>query len=179
VTGSDAPCIILAWTLFESKQSQLHGGGSESLVSWALLRAEVLSADAFSAFEEAGLDDADAVAKKGRAFRDTVLSLGGGRAPALVFKAKPSLGTTYYVYGTTLFVHACPSCMLARGCRRWQGTVHVAQRLISSMQGELSMTTPVCCCCRTSEGGSRPRSRCCGTMICCRPLHELDLLLEL
>ena len=50
--------------------------------------AEVLSADAFSAFEEVGLEDSEAVAKKGRAFRDTVLSLGGGRAPALVFKAR-------------------------------------------------------------------------------------------
>ena len=53
-----------------------------------LPRAEVLSADAFSAFEEVGLENTEAVAKKGRAFRDTVLSLGGGRAPALVFKAR-------------------------------------------------------------------------------------------
>lgn len=48
--------------------------------------AEVLSADAFSAFEEAGLEDESAIAETGRRFRDTVLSLGGGRAPALVFK---------------------------------------------------------------------------------------------
>lgn len=48
--------------------------------------AEVLSADAFSAFEEAGLEDESAIAATGRRFRDTVLSLGGGRAPALVFK---------------------------------------------------------------------------------------------
>ena len=46
----------------------------------------MLSADAFSAFEEVGLDNTEAVAAKGRSFRDTVLSLGGGRAPALVFK---------------------------------------------------------------------------------------------
>lgn len=51
--------------------------------------AEVLSADAFGAFEEAGLDDAAAVEATGRRFRDTVLSLGGGRAPALVFKVGP------------------------------------------------------------------------------------------
>lgn len=50
--------------------------------------AEVLSADAFSAFEEAGLEDESALAEVGKRFRDTVLSLGGGRAPALVFKVK-------------------------------------------------------------------------------------------
>ena len=52
----------------------------------------MLSADAFSAFEEAGLEDAEAVARTGRAFRDTVLSLGGGRAPAAVFRVR-RLGT--------------------------------------------------------------------------------------
>ena len=41
--------------------------------------AEVLSADAFSAFEEAGLENPRAVAATGRRFRDTVLALGGSR----------------------------------------------------------------------------------------------------
>jgi oligopeptidase A len=49
--------------------------------------AEVLSADAFSAFEEAGLDDPSAVAATGRRFRDTVLALGGSRHPMEVFNA--------------------------------------------------------------------------------------------
>ena len=49
--------------------------------------AEVLSADAFAAFEEAGLDDEQAVREVGRRFRDTVLSLGGGQHPSTVFKA--------------------------------------------------------------------------------------------
>jgi oligopeptidase A len=49
--------------------------------------AEVLSADAFSAFEEAGLDNAEAVKATGRRFRDTVLSLGGSRHPLEVFRA--------------------------------------------------------------------------------------------
>ncbi len=49
--------------------------------------AEVLSADAFSAFEEAGLENSSAVAEAGRRFRDTVLSLGGGTPPMDVFKA--------------------------------------------------------------------------------------------
>ena len=48
--------------------------------------AEVLSADAFAAFEEAGLDDDAKVQETGHRFRDTVLALGGGRAPDLVFK---------------------------------------------------------------------------------------------
>ena len=47
--------------------------------------AEVLSADAFAAFEEAGLDDERALAEVGRRFRDTVLALGGSRAPMRVF----------------------------------------------------------------------------------------------
>ena len=48
--------------------------------------AEVLSADAFSAFEDVGLDDDDRVRETGARFRDTVLSLGGSRPPADVFK---------------------------------------------------------------------------------------------
>jgi len=47
--------------------------------------AEVLSADAFGAFEDAGLDDEAMVVSTGRRFRDTVLSLGGGRDPLSVF----------------------------------------------------------------------------------------------
>ncbi|HIG68510.1 MAG TPA: M3 family peptidase [Myxococcales bacterium] len=49
--------------------------------------AEVLSADAFSAFEEAGLEDEVAVRDLGRKFRDTVLALGGSQAPGEVFEA--------------------------------------------------------------------------------------------
>ena len=48
---------------------------------------QVLSADCFGAFEEAGLDNDAAVRATGRRFRDTVLSLGGGAAPARVFEA--------------------------------------------------------------------------------------------
>ena len=48
--------------------------------------AAVLSADAFGAFEEAGLGDEQAVRKLGRRFRDTVLALGGSRHPMEVFK---------------------------------------------------------------------------------------------
>jgi oligopeptidase A len=48
--------------------------------------AEVLSADAFSAFEEAGLSDAQALSRTGQRFRDTVLALGGSRHPLEVFQ---------------------------------------------------------------------------------------------
>ncbi|MBD1913363.1 MULTISPECIES: M3 family metallopeptidase [unclassified Leptolyngbya] len=49
--------------------------------------AEVLSADAFAAFEEAGLEDEGAIAQTGRRFRDTVLALGGSKHPMEVFQA--------------------------------------------------------------------------------------------
>ena len=49
--------------------------------------AEVLSADAFAAFEEVGLDNEEEVRAVGRRFRDTVLSLGGGQHPSKVFRA--------------------------------------------------------------------------------------------
>ena len=48
--------------------------------------SEVLSADAFAAFEEAGLDNDAAVRSTGRRYRDTVLALGGGTNPADVFR---------------------------------------------------------------------------------------------
>lgn len=47
--------------------------------------AEVLSADAFSAFEDAGLDDIKAVKETGNRFRETILALGGGKPPLEVF----------------------------------------------------------------------------------------------
>jgi len=49
--------------------------------------AEVLSADAFSAFEEAGLNNQKAVSETGKRFRDTVLALGGSLHPMEVFKS--------------------------------------------------------------------------------------------
>ena len=48
--------------------------------------AEVLSADAFAAFEEAGLGNQQAIAICGQRFRDTVLALGGSLHPMEVFK---------------------------------------------------------------------------------------------
>ena len=48
--------------------------------------AEILSADAFSAFEEVGLDNDPEVIAKGRHFRNTVLALGGSQHPLKVFQ---------------------------------------------------------------------------------------------
>ncbi|BDA67530.1 oligopeptidase A. Metallo peptidase. MEROPS family M03A [Rivularia sp. IAM M-261] len=48
--------------------------------------AEVLSADAFAAFEEAGLENEAAVKDTGKRYRETVLALGGSKHPMEVFK---------------------------------------------------------------------------------------------
>ena len=66
--------------------SHIFAGGY-SAGYYSYLWAEVLSADAFGAFEEAGLDDEAAVVSTGTKFADTVLALGGGVAPLDVFKA--------------------------------------------------------------------------------------------
>jgi oligopeptidase A len=47
--------------------------------------AEVMSADAFGAFEDVGLENEEKVKEVGRKFRDTVLSLGGGNKAMDVF----------------------------------------------------------------------------------------------
>ena len=49
--------------------------------------AEVLSADAFAAFEDSGLDNEKAIAATGKRYRETVLALGGSIHPLEVFKS--------------------------------------------------------------------------------------------
>ncbi|NCO73678.1 MAG: M3 family metallopeptidase [Cyanobacteria bacterium] len=61
-------------------------GGGYAAGYYSYKWAEVLSADAFSAFEEVGLEDDLAIAKVGRRFRDTVLSLGGSLSPMEIFR---------------------------------------------------------------------------------------------
>lgn len=48
--------------------------------------AEVLSADAFSAFEEVDMEDLAALKKIGSKFKDTILGLGGSDDPVKIFK---------------------------------------------------------------------------------------------
>ena len=57
--------------------------------------AEVLSADAFSAFEDVGLNDDDAVMQTGRKFRDEVLAVGGSRDPMVSFQIIPRSRTLH------------------------------------------------------------------------------------
>ena len=69
-----------------SARSQHIFAGGYAAGYYSYKWAEVLSADAFGAFEEAGLDNETAVPRIGRRFRDTVLALGGGRHPMDVFR---------------------------------------------------------------------------------------------
>ena len=48
--------------------------------------SEVMSADVFGAFEEAGTDDEEEMARLGRLYRDTFLALGGSVPPMEVFR---------------------------------------------------------------------------------------------
>ena len=48
--------------------------------------AEVMSADCYGAFEEAGLSDDAAVRRVGRAYRETILGLGGSLSAYDVFR---------------------------------------------------------------------------------------------
>jgi len=67
-----------------SFQHIFAGGYSAGYYSYKW--AKVLSADAFGAFEDAGLDDEAVMATTGRRFRDTVLAQGGSRHPMDIFR---------------------------------------------------------------------------------------------
>ncbi|MFU8781018.1 MAG: M3 family metallopeptidase [Kiritimatiellia bacterium] len=61
------------------------GGYAAGYYSYAW--ADVLAADTFAAFQEAGLDDPQARTETGKRFRNTVLALGGSQHPMEIFKA--------------------------------------------------------------------------------------------
>jgi oligopeptidase A len=61
-------------------------GGGYAAGYYSYIWAEVMSADAFAAFEEAGLEDEAAVRAAGLRFRETVLARGGECSPAEVFR---------------------------------------------------------------------------------------------
>jgi len=48
--------------------------------------AEVLSSDAYEAFEELNIEDEEAIKKTGLRFRKTILSLGGSMSPKVIYK---------------------------------------------------------------------------------------------
>ena len=79
------PVPILDEDKFLCSFSHIFAGGY-SAGYYSYKWAEIMSADAFSAFEEVNLDDKAEVAKVGRRFRDTVLSKGGSEHPAEVFR---------------------------------------------------------------------------------------------
>jgi oligopeptidase A len=54
---------------------------------YSYMWSDILAADVFSAFEEAGLENPGAIAYLGRRYTDTVLALGGSQKPLEVFKA--------------------------------------------------------------------------------------------
>ncbi|CAN0598021.1 unnamed protein product, partial [Laminaria digitata] len=60
------------------------GGYAAGLYSYKW--AEVMAADAFSAFEEVGLDNAEGVREVAQRFEDTVLSLGGSKPAAETYR---------------------------------------------------------------------------------------------
>ena len=65
--------------------SHIFGGGYAAGY-YSYKWSEVMSADLFAAFEEAGRDDAQAIAREGRRLRDTLFALGGSEDPMIVFE---------------------------------------------------------------------------------------------
>ncbi len=61
-------------------------GGGYAAGYYSYKWAEVMSADAYGAFEEVGLENEVEVKRVGRLFRNTVLGYGGGKPPSEVFK---------------------------------------------------------------------------------------------
>ena len=80
-----SPTPLLPEDRFLCSFGHIFGGGYAAGY-YSYKWSEVLSADAFAAFEEAGLADEAAVRATGRRFRDTLLALGGGSDPAEVFR---------------------------------------------------------------------------------------------
>ncbi|KAI3966833.1 hypothetical protein MKX01_006770 [Papaver californicum] len=91
-----AGSLDLPQILYASTDLKLHvnyiPGGSESVFDvyyaagyYCYMWGEVLSADAFSIFEDVGLDNEEVVKEIGQKFCDTVLALGGGKPPLEVF----------------------------------------------------------------------------------------------
>ena len=79
------PQPILDEDKFLCSFSHIFAGGY-SAGYYSYKWAEIMSADAFSAFEEIDLNNKDQVAEVGRRFRNTVLAKGGSQPAAEVFK---------------------------------------------------------------------------------------------
>jgi oligopeptidase A len=79
-------CFFICYYVYRSAFGHIFAGGY-SAGYYSYKWAEVMSADAFGAFEEVGLENEKAVQDTGRRFRATVLSMGGGTHPSDVFRA--------------------------------------------------------------------------------------------
>jgi oligopeptidase A len=75
----------MEWDRFLCAFSHIFAGGY-SAGYYSYIWAEVMSSDAFGAFEDVGLDNEELVQKVGHSFRDTILSLGGGVNPSDVYR---------------------------------------------------------------------------------------------
>ncbi len=80
-----SPTPLLPEDRFLCSFGHIFGGGYAAGY-YSYKWSEVLSADAFAAFEEAGLGDDVAVRATGRRFRNTLLALGGGEDPMDVYR---------------------------------------------------------------------------------------------
>jgi len=81
-----APAALLENDQFLCSFNHIFGGGYAAgyfSYKWS----EVLSADAFAAFEEAGLDDPAVLKATGLRLRNTIMAQGGGKHPMEVFKS--------------------------------------------------------------------------------------------
>ena len=85
IAKAASPVPVMDFDRFLCSFSHIFAGGY-SAGYYSYKWAEVLSADAFAKFEEAGLDDEKKIEEAGLEFRDTVLALGGGQHPMDVFK---------------------------------------------------------------------------------------------
>ncbi len=85
VASTTSVLPVPAWDRFLCGFSHIFSGGYAAGY-YSYKWAEVLSADAFAAFEDAGLHDPQARRATGRRFRETVLAMGGARDPMRVFE---------------------------------------------------------------------------------------------
>ena len=142
---------------------------------------------------QVGLENEEEVEKTGRKFRDTVLALGGGRAPDLVFKV---------IFNLVYSILCIDFCLHPLTYSSWTDFVWPLVReachlhmfygvlrtffIVSQHMGPLGskirhwyMNTMFSCAkvypllCRTSGDGSHPARRCCGTTTSLWPrLHD-------
>ncbi len=86
IAADNAVLAVLDEDRFLCSFSHIFAGGYAAGY-YSYKWAEVLSADAFGAFEDAGVDDEASVKAVGARFRDTVLALGGSVHPGEVFES--------------------------------------------------------------------------------------------